>query len=204
MQLPSTSPITLPFGSIDSPYSQDSPHMGTDFAYIPDNKIYAPFTGRVILVPNNGRDGNGIYMYNGDQFHGMLHSSQYLVPNGTMVQEGQPIAIMGDTGFAQGIHLHWCVKVNGTFINPMSLIDNMKEEEMKPTYQEVLDAFRTYIKTDCTEVQQNYYVAHDKSVLFEDLLKFNTDRLREVQNSPDAIDAETYRKLVADLGKAIK
>lgn len=141
MRLPSTSPITLSFGATSAPYSPGSPHAGTDFAYIPDNKIYAPFSGDVILMPNNGRDGNGIYMHNADQFHGMLHSSRYLVSNGQHVEEGQPIAIMGDTGFAQGVHLHWCVKVGSQFIDPMSLI---KQEEQPMTKQEavaVLDAF---------------------------------------------------------------
>lgn len=122
MRLPSPSPITLQFGATTAPYSPASPHEGVDFAYIPDNHIYAPFTGAVMLVPNNGNDGNGIYMQNGNQLHGMLHSSQYLVPNGATVTEGQPIGIMGDTGFAQGVHLHWCVKINNVFINPLTLV----------------------------------------------------------------------------------
>ncbi len=123
MTLPSKSPITLAFGATTAPYSPSSPHEGTDFAYIPDNQIYAPFSGRVTLVPNNGRDGNGLYMTepNGN-FHGMLHSSKYLIANQSQVTEGQPIAIMGETGYAFGVHLHWCVKVNGQFIDPMTLI----------------------------------------------------------------------------------
>src|SRR5260221_8877272 len=117
MTLPSKSPITLPFGATSDPYTASNPHKGTDFSYIPDNQIYAPFSGKVTLVPNNGNDGNGIYMTetNGN-FHGLLHSSKYLVTNGSNVTEGQPIAIMGETGYAFGVHLHWCVKVNGVFI----------------------------------------------------------------------------------------
>lgn len=135
MRLPANSPITLRFGATTSPYSPASPHLGTDFAYLPDSVIYAPFAGLVIQKPDNGNDGNGTYMYNGsDQFHGLLHASSYLVPNGATVIEGQPIAVMGATGFAQGVHCHWCVKQNGQFIDPMSLItigkgaDNMAAE----------------------------------------------------------------------------
>lgn len=131
MVLPSHSPITLPFGATTDPYTPTNPHLGTDFAYIPDDKIYAPFSGRVTLVPYNGRDGNGIYMTDPQgRLHGMLHSSQYLVQNGASVTEGQRIAIMGETGAAQGVHLHYCIKENGVFIDPMKLI---KEDEVSST-----------------------------------------------------------------------
>jgi hypothetical protein len=123
MRVPSNSPVTLPFGSTAAPYNAASPHMGTDFAYEPDEGIYAPFTGRVNLVPNNGRDGNGLYMTDpAGRFHGMLHTSKYLVSDGAQVMEGQEVAIMGDTGYAFGVHLHWCVKENGDFIDPLTLV----------------------------------------------------------------------------------
>lgn len=125
---PSNNPITLVFGSADPPYSVTNRHNGLDFSYLPDNKIYAPFSGKVIQVPMNGNDGNGSYMTDAKgRFHGMLHASSYLVPNKSMVEEGQPIAVMGATGVAQGVHCHWAVKENGQFIDPMSVID--KEEE---------------------------------------------------------------------------
>lgn len=125
MRKPSNNTITLPFGSTLPPYSASSPHKGTDFSYLPDNKIYAPFGGKVSQIPNNGNDGNGTYMTDPQgRFHGFLHASKYLVSNGSYVQEGQAIAIMGETGFAQGVHLHWAVKQNGVFIDPMSIISS--------------------------------------------------------------------------------
>jgi len=124
MRAPSNSPITLRFGDTDPPYSASFPHKGVDFAYVPDNVIYAPFAGKVTQVPNNGNDGNGTYMTDPQgRFHGMLHASSYLVPNGSQVSEGQPIAVMGDTGFAQGVHLHWAVKEGNQFIDPLTLIE---------------------------------------------------------------------------------
>jgi hypothetical protein len=145
MRLPSTNLITLEYGARTDPYTPDSPHNGIDFGYNPDPTIYAPFSGIAVQVPNNGRDGNGTYMHNANQFHGLLHASKYLVPNNTYVQEGQPIAVMGDTGFAKGVHLHWCVKVNNVFIDPMTLIPNtLTNKEQPMTKQEaiaILDAF---------------------------------------------------------------
>jgi hypothetical protein len=130
MRAPSTNRITLPFGAYgEAGYTQANPHKGTDFGYLPDNKIYAPFSGKVRLIANNGSDGNGIYMTDSQgRFHGMLHSAQYLIPNGLEVVEGQPLAIMGDTGLAQGVHCHWAVKENGQFIDPMSLINGGNED----------------------------------------------------------------------------
>lgn len=127
MHLPSTNPVTLPFASTAPPYSPGSPHKGVDFGWRAaggqtDRTIRAPFTGKVTLVQNNGADGNAIYMYNGNQFHGLLHCASFAVANGATVKEGDVIATMGATGAADGIHLHWCVKVNGTFINPHSLL----------------------------------------------------------------------------------
>lgn len=133
MKLPSTNPITLGYGATTEPYSPATPHNGTDFAYIPDDTIYAPCDGLVSLVPNNGNDGNGVYMHDPQgRFHGLLHTSRYLVPNNVSVKEGQAIAVMGNTGFAQGTHLHWCVKENNKFIDPMSLIKQTKGEDMQP------------------------------------------------------------------------
>ena len=127
MRLPSNSPVTLAFGATSSPYSPGNPHRGVDFAHAPDNIIYAPFAGRVSQIVNNGRDGNGTYMTDSQgRAHGLLHSSKYLVPNGSNVAEGQPIAVMGETGFAQGVHLHWAVKQNGQFIDGTSIISKQE------------------------------------------------------------------------------
>lgn len=144
MRKPSNNPITLAFGATTDPYTPANPHNGTDFSYQPDEKIYAPFSGKVILRPNNGNDGNGIYMYNGNQFHGMLHAQSYLVADGVQVFEGQPIGIMGETGYAFGRHCHWCVKVNNKFIDPMGLVE---ESNMPFVEQAVLDDYEAWKTT---------------------------------------------------------
>lgn len=183
MKAPSTSPITLPFGSSDPPYSSTNRHKGTDFAHIPDNVIYAPFAGKVTQIPLNGNDGNGTYMTDSSgRYHGLLHASKYLVPNGSQVNEGQPIAVMGETGLAFGVHLHWAVKENGQFIDPMSLIqgDDMLTQSNKdklikmakrkeptaaelsdPTYNEANRAISDF----WTAWGASYYAAEGKPVL---------------------------------------
>lgn len=56
------------------------------------------------------------------RFHGLLHTSEYIVSDKQSVVEGQPVAIMGATGYAIGVHLHWAVKENGQFIDPLTLV----------------------------------------------------------------------------------
>jgi hypothetical protein len=137
MILPSNNPITLGFGATDSPYSKTSPHRGVDFGYLDEvgNKnltILMPEDGTVTLVPNNGNDGNGVYFTVGDHFHGLLHTSKYLVSNGQYVRKGTPVAIMGDTGAAEGVHLHWALKVQGTFVNALNYVDeHTKGDDVK-------------------------------------------------------------------------
>lgn len=186
MRVPSTNPITLPFGSADSPYSIASPHMGTDFGYAPDNRIYAPFAGKVTQVPNNGNDGNGTYMteQNGN-FHGMLHASKYLVPNGSQVSEGQPIAVMGDTGYAFGVHLHWCVKVNGQFIDPMSLIT--EEGEIMPDEGTVQNVVKELTGGDASKAQIDAYTkisVNDPTGIIYGYMFVEIDRIKNAANKP--------------------
>lgn len=59
---------------------------------------------------------------------------------------------------------------------------NYKGVKAMPTYQEVLNHFRTYIGSDPTEAQMNYYVARDWGVLNGDLLAWNHDRKKELQS----------------------
>lgn len=129
MRAPSNNPITLPFGSSDPPYSTANRHKGVDFGWQTarggtDLTNRAPFDGTVTCVPNNGDDGNGIYMRDlSGNLHGLLHNASFLVANGSRVQEGQAIGVMGQTGKADGIHLHWCTKnTAGTFFNPLTLL----------------------------------------------------------------------------------
>jgi len=133
MQKPSNNPVTLPFGATSDPYTAASPHKGVDFGWInsagqSDKTIYMPEDGTVTLVPNNGNDGNGVYFNNGSHFHGLLHTSQYLVSNGQFASQGTAVAVMGATGAADGVHLHWALKVNGQFVNGLDYVT--KEEDM--------------------------------------------------------------------------
>ena len=54
--------------------------------------------------------------------HQFAHCSKSLVSRGQVVVRGQKIAVMGDTGYAFGKHLHyWIQRPDGSYIYPPTL-----------------------------------------------------------------------------------
>lgn len=146
MIAPAKTRVTTPFGWVEdyplnkgsypgygtAPSSRHGFHTGVDYSHSPDNKIYMPETGIVQLNSWNGTDYNGNHIIvevdNRRHFMGHIKAGGFLVKNGTTVKMGTPIAIMGDTGYAQGVHLHWGLRVNGKIVDGRKYVT--QEDEM--------------------------------------------------------------------------
>jgi len=124
MQRPSPSPITTPFGQVPGYPLNNGFHKGVDFAFIPDNKVYMPEDGIVHVVPwdNHSAEGNTIYISVGNRKHALCHLSKFLVSDGQYCNAGKVIGVMGETGAAEGVHLHWAVTVGGQLVDPLTLV----------------------------------------------------------------------------------
>jgi murein DD-endopeptidase MepM/ murein hydrolase activator NlpD len=102
-------------------------HTGVDFGGPAGQPLYAADDG---IVTHAGcgkscKTGYGNYV-DIDHGNGIMtrygHSSKVLVAVGEQVHRGQVIAILGTTGHSTGPHLHFEVRVNGKYTNPLPYI----------------------------------------------------------------------------------
>jgi murein DD-endopeptidase MepM/ murein hydrolase activator NlpD len=100
-----------------------SNHQGIDIAGDYGQNIVAADGGEVILADWYYGYGNLVQIKhdNGDvSYYG--HCSSMLVTEGERVYQGQEIALMGATGVASGVHLHFEVRQNGEPVDPLTVL----------------------------------------------------------------------------------
>ncbi len=98
-------------------------HKGTDFATPVGTTVYASGDGVVDFVGVHGGHGNYISIRHDPNLQtAYAHLSVYGqgVAVGTVVRQGQAIALSGNTGLSSGPHLHYEVIVKGEQVDPMS------------------------------------------------------------------------------------
>ncbi|HEY5336764.1 MAG TPA: M23 family metallopeptidase [Rhizomicrobium sp.] len=85
-----------------------APHLGVDIAAPSGTAIHAPAGARVAIAEPYFLEGNFTTL---DHGHGVfteyLHQSEFKVKPGDIVERGQVIGLVGQTGRATGPHSHW-------------------------------------------------------------------------------------------------
>ena len=106
--------ITDPFGFRIHPIKKTGQnHSGTDIGAPEGANIYAVLPGKVVASGSAGDYGNRIIIDHGDGISTLYaHASKLLVSVGDTVEQGDAIALVGETGSATGPHLHIEVRVN--------------------------------------------------------------------------------------------
>jgi murein DD-endopeptidase MepM/ murein hydrolase activator NlpD len=122
---PTSGRITSYFGGRRSPGGIGSTnHKGIDIAVPRGTPIYAADGGTVTYA--GWMSGYG-YLVEINHGNGLVtryaHNSKLLVDVGTLVDEGQKIALMGRTGRATGVHLHYEVLKDGRQVNPARFLN---------------------------------------------------------------------------------
>jgi len=106
---------------IDSDLTYQGFHTGLDFGGGTGLPITAPAAGRIVLTaPDQIIRGNATMIDHGwGVYSGFWHQSEFKVQVGDMVEAGQIIGLVGDTGRSTGAHLHWELWVNGVQVDPL-------------------------------------------------------------------------------------
>lgn len=98
-------------------------HHGIDIGGDSGTEIYAALSGNVIFAGTAGGYGNYIKLKHDNGYETAYgHCKSLVVKEGQYVEKGQLIAYMGSTGNSTGPHLHFEVKIDGEFVNPLEYV----------------------------------------------------------------------------------
>ena len=127
---PGNTIITSPFGMRFHPilhYYRS--HNGIDIGTPMGAPIVASNPGTVITASYVGTYGNVVMIdHGGGVVTAYAHGSKILVEVGQVVERGEVIMEAGSTGLSTGPHLHFEIKINGTFVDPLPYVTNSSEE----------------------------------------------------------------------------
>lgn len=115
---PTSGEISSPFG-----YRWGRLHEGIDIANDQGTPVKAARNGKVTFAGWYGGYGNAVMIDHGQEIVSLYgHLAKYYVQVGQIVQRGQSIAAMGNTGDSTGPHLHFEIRRQGTPVNPLGLL----------------------------------------------------------------------------------
>lgn len=118
--------ITSRFGSRPSPFTGRSEHhKGLDISARSGTPIYAPGKGTVTFSGVDGAYGNSIIVQHGAGLTTRYaHMQRCVAKEGQIIQRGELIGFVGNTGRSSGPHLHYEVRLNGLNVDPLRYILN--------------------------------------------------------------------------------
>ena len=97
------------------------PHRGIDYVAAEGDTVYATGAGSVIEVRKHRGFGLSIKVDHGHDVRTFYaHLGNALVKQGQIVNRGQPIALVGESGTQSSIGLHYEIRIDGISINPES------------------------------------------------------------------------------------
>ncbi|MBQ8148455.1 MAG: M23 family metallopeptidase [Lachnospiraceae bacterium] len=113
------------YGVLTSPYGPrwGTVHKGIDWGVPTGTACRASRAGTVVSAGWSGGYGYCVVIDHGDGVRTRYaHLSSISVSNGQYVDQGQVIALTGNTGNSTGPHIHFEIIVNGTHVNPANYL----------------------------------------------------------------------------------
>ncbi|WP_337103868.1 M23 family metallopeptidase [Paenibacillus sp. YIM B09110] len=96
-------------------------HTGIDLTG--NKSILASDTGVIEFVGSKSGTGKTIIINHKNGYKTLYgHLSSYSVKEGAIIEKGQKIGVMGNTGNSTGVHLHFEIIKNGTKVNPLGYL----------------------------------------------------------------------------------
>lgn len=98
-------------------------HTGIDIEVPAGKNVVAAGNGKVVTACSLGGYGRTVIIDHGGGIMTLYaHNSKLLVSEGSNVVKGQKIALVGSTGVSTGPHVHFEVRKNGQYVNPIPYV----------------------------------------------------------------------------------
>ncbi|MDR2734256.1 MAG: M23 family metallopeptidase [Spirochaetota bacterium] len=119
--IPVSGVVTSGFGHYRYYYGgHSSTHRGIDIANTVGTGVHAPNAGKIVFAGHTPDRGNNIVIDHGlGVYTCFFHLAEIFVAADDIVQTGDVVASIGNTGLSTGPHLHWEMVVNGRRVNPL-------------------------------------------------------------------------------------
>ncbi len=116
--------ITAPYGDLRTfNGKKQSQHYGTDIDGDTGAPVDAANDGVVVMARDCYSSGQTVLLHHGvGLYTAYFHLSKIQVKTGQRVKQGQRLGKVGATGRVTGPHLHWGVKVEGSWVDGETLL----------------------------------------------------------------------------------
>lgn len=123
--IPGYSRLSSYYGTRPDPFGKPTQeyHSGIDVSAPKGTKIVAAYDGEVAWSYYSSSAGNWVGIDHGDGIYTVyMHMSKRLVSEGQKVKKGDVIGLVGSTGRSTGNHLHFGVRKNGKYVDPLNWV----------------------------------------------------------------------------------
>lgn len=122
--------ITSRYGYRTNPISgKYGLHTGVDIAANEGTDIVAAYNGVIKETGYGEKKGNFVLMEHSDGTQTLYcHCSEVLVTEGSVIRAGEVIALVGNTGWSTGPHLHFEIHIKGSAVDPL---DYLEEDDIR-------------------------------------------------------------------------